>query len=204
MIRGNLATRPFYNERAAHAAIALFAAVVLALTAFNVYRLVSLSARNTALDAEIRRDEQAAARLRGQAAALRARINQSELQAVMAGAREANALIDQRTFSWTEFFNLIERTLPADVMLTSVRPVIEGGRTTVHMVVLGRRAEDIDAFMEELETTNAFRSVQPRAEDVTEEGLHRLALTAEYEAAASQQAAPASATGGGAAAPAGL
>jgi hypothetical protein len=204
VIRNNLATRPFYNERAAHVAIALFAVAVLALTAFNVYRLVSLSARNTALAGEIRRDEEAAARVREQAAALRARINQNELQAVMAGAREANALIDQRTFSWTEFFNLIERTLPANVMLSSVMPSIEGGRTTVHLVVLGRRAEDIDAFMEQLETTKAFRSVQPRAEDVTDEGLHRLALTAEYEAAPPAPAAPRTPTGGGAAAPAGL
>ncbi len=204
MIRNNLATRPFYNERAAHAAIALVAVAIVALTAFNLYRLVSLSARSTALAAEIRRDEDAAARVRRQAAALRARINHTELQAVMAGAREANALIDQRTFSWTEFFNLIERTLPANVMLSSVRPTIEGGRTTVHLVVLGRRAEDIDAFMEQLETTNAFRSVQPRAEDVTEEGLHRLALTAEYEAAPSGPALPVAAPGGGAGAPTGL
>jgi hypothetical protein len=193
VIRGNLATRPFYNERAAHVAIALFALLVLLLTAFNVYRLVSLSSRNTALSAEIRRDEEAAARLRQQASAVRARINQAELRAVIDGAREANALIDRRTFSWTEFFNLIERTLPANVMLTAVRPVIEANRTVVHLTVIGRRAEDIDEFMEQLETTRAFRSVLPIAEDVTEEGMHRLALTTEYSAAESD--APVSAPG---------
>jgi hypothetical protein len=50
------------------------------------------------------------------------------------------------------------------------------------MTVLGRRAEDIDAFMEQLEATKAFRAVQPRNEDVTEDGLHRMALSAEYVA----------------------
>lgn len=202
MIRGNLATRPFYNERAAHLAIAAFAILVLVLTAFNVYRLVSLSARNTALDAEIRQDEEAAERFRRQAAGLRGRVNQVELQAVIASAREANALIDQRTFSWTEFFNLIEKTLPTDVMLAAVRPSIEENRTVVHLTVIGRRAEDIDAFMEELESTNAFRSVLPTSEDVTEDGLHRLALTAEYFAAPGQDEEPA-ASGGGAGGPAG-
>lgn len=198
MIRGNLATRPFYNERAAHLAIALFALAVLALTVFNVYRLVSLSSRNTALDAEIRQDEETAGRVRREAAALRARVNQVELQAVISGAREANALIDQRTFSWTEFFNLIERTLPSDVMLAAVRPTIDENRTIVHMTVIGRRAEDIDEFMEQLEGTKAFRSVQPVSEDVTEDGLHRLALTTEYLAAEAQEGEAAASGGPGA------
>ena len=35
-------------------------------------------------------------------------IDQKELQLVVDSAREANALIDQRTFSWTAFFNRIE------------------------------------------------------------------------------------------------
>jgi len=195
VIRGNLATRPFYNERAAHLALAVFALFVLALTAFNVYTIVSLSARNTALGAEIRKDEEAAARLRREAAAIRARIDQRELQAVIDGAREANTLIDRRTFSWTEFFNLIERTLPEHVMLTAVSPEIRDGRTIVNLTVVGRRAEDIDAFMEELERTGAFRSVMPRIEDVNEEGLHRLSLSAEYAEASV-------ASGGGAVAPA--
>ncbi len=180
MIKTNLATRPFYNERAAHAALAVFAVLVLLLTAFNVYRLVTLSSRNTALSVDIRRDEDTARRLREEAAALRGRVNEQELQVVMAGAREANALIDRRTFSWTEFFNLIERTLPENVMLASVTPTVEEGRTIVHMTVVGRRAEDIDTFMEQLEGTKAFRAVLPRSEDVTEDGLHQMALSAEY------------------------
>jgi hypothetical protein len=180
VIRTNLATRPFYNERAAHVLIALLALVVLAFTLFNVYRIVSLSGRNTALAAETRQDTHIAQQQRQQAAALRSRIDQARLKTVLAGAREANALIDRRTFSWTEFFNLIERTLPDSVMLTSVTPTIEEGRTLVSMVVIGRRAEDLDAFMEQLEATQAFRNVLPRTEDVTEEGLHRVLLTGQY------------------------
>jgi hypothetical protein len=179
-IRMNLATRPFYNERAAHAALAVFGLFVLLLTFFNVYRVVTLSSRNTALSVDIRRDEEAATRLRREAAVLRGRVDQQQLQVVMAGAREANALIDRRTFSWTEFFNLIERTLPDNVMLISVSPTVDEGRTVVNMIVVGRRAEDIDTFMEQLESTRAFRGVLPRSEDVTEQGLHRITLSADY------------------------
>ena len=42
------------------------------------------------------------------------------------------------------------------------------------MIVLGRRAEDIDEFMEKLEATGAFQDDRsPTQEDTTDEGLHR-------------------------------
>ena len=189
MIRTNLATRPFYNERAVHIVLALAAVVVVGFTAWTVGRLVSLSARHTALAAEIRRDEAAAAAHRQAADAIRRRIDPKVLELTVAQAREANALIDQRAFSWTEFFNLIERTLPGGVRLSSVAPHFEQGITSVTMVVTGRRAEDIDAFMERLEATGAFTDVLPRTEDFTEEGLHRTVIVGRYLGGAGAPAA---------------
>jgi hypothetical protein len=49
VFRTNLATRPFYNERAAHVLIGIAAAVVLAITALNVIQIISLSRHNTEL-----------------------------------------------------------------------------------------------------------------------------------------------------------
>ena len=45
MLRTNLSTRPFYNERAVPLALAVVAVLVLAATVFNVTRLVALSQR---------------------------------------------------------------------------------------------------------------------------------------------------------------
>ena len=42
MLRTNLSTRPFYNERAVHVGIVVAALLVLAITALNVDRLDSL------------------------------------------------------------------------------------------------------------------------------------------------------------------
>jgi len=194
VIRSNLSTRPFYNERAAHLALVLVAVAVVAVTAFNVQRLISLSAQNTELSTRIARDEAAAADLTRKADAVRQSTNRRELEAVAAAAREANDLIDQRTFSWTAFFNLIETTLPPDVMLTAVRPQIRAGVVTLTMGVVGRRTDDIDAFMAALEQTKAFEGLLPRQEEVTEEGLHRAVLIGRYvghpEGAAAPDAVP--------------
>jgi Tfp pilus assembly protein PilN len=180
VLRTNLSTRPFYNERAVHLLLALAGVVVVALTAFNAIRIIALSRQNTDLSALINRDHEEAQRLTREAQRIRAGINQAELEATANAAALANSLIDQRTFSWTEFFNHIEETLPPDVMLTSVRPSFSDNVTTIQMMVLGRRSEDLDEFMEKLEATGAFDSVLPTQRDTTDEGLDRLLLQTVY------------------------
>jgi len=68
--------------------------------------------------------------------------------------------------------------------LTSVRPKVEKGTTSITMGVLGRRAEDIDEFIEKLEATGAFENVVPVQQDRTEEGLRRVSIEAIYSATA--------------------
>jgi hypothetical protein len=199
VLRSNLATRPFYNERAAHVAIGLAAALVLAITVLNVVEVVRLSKRSTELSSQTGAERTEAERLTAEAARIRGSINKDELALIVGAAHEANSLIDQRTFSWTAFFNRIEATLPPGVMLTSVRPSIKDGETHVSIGVLGRRAEDIDEFMEKLEATGAFRDIVPATQDRTEERLYRVSIESVYEGAEDAAAAPAGkpqATGG--------
>ena len=196
MLRTNLSTRPFYNERAVHVLLALAGVVVIALTAFNAIKIISLSRQNTELSSLINRDHDEAQRLTREAQRIRAGINPEELEKTAKAAAIANSLIDQRTFSWTEFFNHIEETLPPDVMLTAVRPTFQDELTTIQMTVLGKRTEDIDEFMEKLEATGAFEDVLPAQQDTTDEGLHRLLLESVYTGAQPEPGAavPAGAT----------
>ena len=90
---------------------------------------------------------------------------------------EANAIIDQRTFSWTDVFAHFERTLPPDVRITSVQ------QRTGGQLVLGaeaRSVEDIDLFIEALEKTGAFRNVTPRTEVAMEDDIFQATLEATY------------------------
>lgn len=191
MLRTNLSTRPFYNERVVHVGIAVVALVVLALTAFNVTRIVQLSRENTELSGRVSRDHTEAERLIREATAIRRTINQDELEIVAAAAREANELIDQRTFSWTAFFNYIEATLPPDVMLLAVRPSVKNEETRITMTVLARRAEDIDEFIEKLEASAAFEDVLPLQADSTDDGLQRAILDSIYTGPGAEPAADA-------------
>ena len=180
MLRANLATRPFYNERAIHVLVVIAALIVLAITAVNISRIVTLSTRSTELSARTGADRAEASRLSTEAVRIRRTINKDELTLVVNAAQEANALIDQRTFSWTEFFNQIEATIPPDVMLTSVRPSFKDGVTRVTMIVLGRQVADIDEFMEKLEATGYFENIVPASSEITDDGLRRATIDSVY------------------------
>jgi hypothetical protein len=167
VLRTNLATRPFYNERAAHVVIGAAAVLVCGITLVNAVRIVTLSRHNTELSSRTAVEHAEADRLTAEAAAVRKTINSDELAQVAGAAQEANWLIDQRTFSWTEFFNQIESTLPPDVMLSSVRPSIKAGATGVTMMVLAKRFEDFD-------------QVNVASSDRTESGLFRAQIETIY------------------------
>ena len=64
MIRTNLSTRPFYNERLVRLGLLVFLLVVAVATLFNVTRVVRYSRSDTQLSERAARDEARAAELR--------------------------------------------------------------------------------------------------------------------------------------------
>jgi hypothetical protein len=171
MLRTNFATRPFYNTRAVHALLAVIAAMVLGVTLFNVIQFVRLAGAQRTLGASATANEAEAQRLRAEAAGIRGRVNPQELRVVSTAASEANEIIDQRAFSWTQLFTLFEATLPADVRITAVRPRLErGGSFVIAMTVEARRVADLDAFMEALEAKAGFRNVLPVQDQTSDTG----------------------------------
>jgi len=181
MIRTNLSTRPFYNVRAVQVSLSILAAIVLGITLFNVIRIVALLGSQQTLGATADQSEREAARLRSEASRIRAQINPAELETVATAAREANNLIDQRAFSWTELFSQFEATLPDDVRITAVQPRLEKGIFIVAVAIEARRAEDLDAFIEALEMTGAFRNVLATETQSNQQGLLEAILEGVYQ-----------------------
>ena len=91
MLRTNLASRPFYNERLVHWLIGGAAALVLAFTAFNVSEYLRLSGRQGGLAADAARDEALARTLTARAAEARLRIDAKSLERVSAQAAKPTA-----------------------------------------------------------------------------------------------------------------
>ena len=177
MITTNLSTKPFYNERAVHIVLALLGIAAVTVMSAGAVQLVKFSQENTALTATADEAERETARIEAEIVNLERGIGDSEIEILRGAAEEANRLIDQRVFSWTEFFNVIERTLPASVMLTAVRPSQTEEGTHLELAVIGRRVSDIDEFIERLEATGSFIDVLARQEELTDAGMYRAELS---------------------------
>jgi hypothetical protein len=181
VLRSNLSSRPFYNEPLVSAILALVALVALVLTAFNGYMLYSLSARRSALRAEIARDAAQAQQISRQADAQQRSVQTDTLVHLASSTQEANELIDARTFSWTTFLGYIEKTMPNDVRLVSVMPRLERGRMRITMTVIGKRWEDVQSFVEALYGTGAFLdAIAKETERDDQDASYRSDITAYY------------------------
>jgi hypothetical protein len=151
---------------------------------------------NTELVAQASQDESTARDLTATATKLRATVDPRQIEAASAEAREANALIDRRTLSWTGLFNQFEATLPSEARITAVRPTIDRNRTiTVVVTVAARSVDDIDQFMQRLDATGVFIDVRSTREQTTEQGQIASTLEMIYRPAADAAPAPAAAEG---------
>ena len=180
MLRNNLSSRPFYNQRAVGGALGVAALVVLALTAFNAWQLLSLSAERRDLQNQSESSRAEVSRIRTETAQIQQGLDTSTLNGLLVWTQEANGLIDRRSFSWTSFFGDIEKTLPIDVRLVSVVPRLVKGVFTVEMAVEARTADDLEDFAKALRETKTFRDVYPKSEQANDDGTLGAIVAASY------------------------
>ena len=180
MLKGNLSTRPFYNERLVSLIILIAAIAGIALTGFNGVTIYRLSGERSKQKAELDRVAAEAIKSRAAASALEQSLDRSNLLLLAGATSEANALIDQRTFSWTAFLGLVERTLPLDARLIAVAPRVERGVFMIQMQINVKRREDLEAFIDALLATGAFYDVLPSEQQRNDDGTLSATLSAGY------------------------
>lgn len=181
MLRTNLSTRPFYNDRAVRTGLLALALIGLGLTMFNAVEILRLERAGREARQTVAQNAVQARELREKAQGIRRSINQTALQAVQVSARDANALIDRRAFSWTALLNYFQATLPPDVRIAGVSPQIDDeGKMLVAISVFARRIDDLSEFEDALEGTGAFTSVLSRTIGTEEDGTTRAELQGYY------------------------
>lgn len=191
MIRANLSTRPFYNERAVLLWLLVLILIVAAATVFNVARVIRYSQTDTELVTRASRDEARAADLRAEAARLRGSVDLQQIELASTEARQANALIDRRTFSWTDLFNQFETTFPDNVRIAAVRPTLdEKGGLVLTVNVVARSVDDVDELIRNLEGTGSFSNLLSVEEHFNADGMLEATLEGHYAPRQAKPAAP--------------
>ena len=180
MLRINLSTRPFYNERLVSIFLWIVILTVLFLTIFNFGMAVELSSQHTELSERFRRAKNSTDEISEQLSRIERDVNPEILDAISTAGREVDLLIERHLFSWTEFFNQIESSLPPNVMMTTLRPEIEDKTLIVFISVLARSVTDIDGFVSRLEEGGTFGEILITQEERTGAGLYSAAMRGRY------------------------
>jgi len=181
VIRTNLSTRPFYNQRAVHLWLLIGALVVAAATILNVTTGLRYRQGDNASARQADADEARIVELRQQIVKLRGSLDPRQIDTASAAARQANELIDRRTFSWTDLLNRLETTLPDEAHIVAVRPKLDRDNGIVLTLnVIARDVDDVNQFMENLEETGAFKNPRPTTERFNEQGLFESIIEANY------------------------
>jgi Tfp pilus assembly protein PilN len=156
----NLASQPFRRKRAI-AAASIAASVALAATLAGQIWLVMM---DRARLADARREvNQLNRQIR------EARVKQAELEAVLRkpGNEEVlersvfiNKLLYRKSISWTRIFADLERTIPYNVRIISIRPSVNGqSQVTLDMNVGAESPEPIIDLLKALESSPLFGSL---------------------------------------------
>jgi Tfp pilus assembly protein PilN len=181
VIRTNLSTRPFYNERAVHLWLLIVALIVAGATVLNVTTGLRYRQGDNASARQADADEARTVELRQQIVKLRGSLDPRQIDTASAAARQANELIDRRTFSWTDLLNRLETTLPDEAHIVAVRPKLDRDNGIVLTLnVVARDVDDVNQFMENLEETGAFKNPRPTTERFNEQGLFESIIEANY------------------------
>ena len=118
MLRTNLVNSSLLQRaRRAWAARPVAVVVIVAVTLFNMTQIWCCRGANLALGQEIAAAEGRAQELRARAAQERQAVDPKQLAQISDEAREANAIIGQRLFSWTDLLSRLERRCPTTCAL---------------------------------------------------------------------------------------
>jgi Tfp pilus assembly protein PilN len=83
-----------------------------------------------------------------------------DTSALLDRAALLNSMIEQRSFGWTKMFMDLERLLPTGVRVVNIAPRMENGRVEVKIVVGALSDADKVKFVEALQDSKDFSSVQ--------------------------------------------
>ena len=153
----NLASQPFHKDRP----ILFASGAVAALMVCSLILLLSLAVadrhRSADTRAVIARLDKQLARAATEQARLDALLRRPENAEVLERSLALNALLYRKGISWTRLFADLEKTLPPNVRVVTIRPqVVSESQVYLEMVVAAQSPGPIYELVKDLESSDVF------------------------------------------------
>ena len=179
----NLATQPFRRDRPVLIASALVA--ILLADSLGVLTMLAISERREVNEtrAVLRRINTQIARIEGDQGKLYAAMRQPGNEEVLDRSVLFNALIRRKAISWTMIFEDIEKVLPPNVRVVSIRPQMNArNQVVLDLVVAAPSPEPVMQFVAKLESSDSFSqtAVSGIAPPTENDPFYRYLLSVNY------------------------
>lgn len=154
----NLATEPFRRDRPVLVATAAAGVLLLILLGFQASTIVSQRREGAAIHVTIDRLNTQLRGITNEQAKLNALLRKPENAEVMERSLFLNSLIDRKAISWTKLFEDLEKVVPYNVRLVSVRlPEVDvDNRVLLDMVVGAKDRPELLELVRHLEAAPQF------------------------------------------------
>jgi type IV pilus assembly protein PilN len=179
----NLATQPFRRDRPILIASALVA--LLLMISLGVLASIAASERRQVAETQVVLDRmnQQIARIEREQAKIENAMRAPGNEEVLDRSVLFNALIKRKAISWTRIFEDIEKVLPHDVRVVSIRPQMNArDQVTLDMVVAAASPEPVIGFVAKQEGSDAFgqTAVSGMAPPTENDPFYRYRLSVNY------------------------
>ncbi len=181
----NLARRPYRNDVPIGIVVSLLLIGALLFSGTNIYTWLTADARLATLKQEMEDHESRMRAMEKEAVALRAELDDIDLEVLVPQAEFVGSVLQQRNFSWTLLFNALEEVLPWNVRLSVVRPRFQMGSVLINVSGMARDFDGYLDFQESLLQSKYFSDVVPAGYDQGRNSDSRLifSLDVQYLAA---------------------
>ncbi|UCF68761.1 MAG: hypothetical protein JSV80_05590, partial [Acidobacteriota bacterium] len=157
----NLATRPYRNDTPLAIALLVLLAAAAGLTAHNTHSYLTADAREQQLLEELSDHRQRMEQMKAEAKTLRDGLDEIDFELLDSQANFVAGILEERNFSWTGLFNALERVLPWNIRLSSIRPRFEIGLVRVELLGVARDNDAYLDFQDTLLRADGFGGVVP-------------------------------------------
>ena len=164
----NLATERYEAVRQYLQRIRTLAVLMAVVAAILVGYIVFQRAQTRDIDAKIKKARQELSELNNEKAQAQAILNKPANRGIADQSEFLNELFARKSLSWTRIFSEMERIMPANIHVVSIKPdYTVTNELVVHMVVATDSRDRAVELVKHLEKSSHFRGPQIVAETVT-------------------------------------
>ncbi len=176
----NLAGKPFRNNILFYLFHSVLICLVILATTLNIYFFVHFKTFEKNLNDKVVNSQMNIKQLDQKGKRILEMISKKDLKSIIKKADFANNAIVMRKFSWTGLFNDLERVLPYEVRMQSIRPSVKDKGIEVRVDGLTKDLKSFLEFERNLQEDNNFDRVRPENQRKMQSGEISFSLLFEY------------------------